>query len=261
MARKSRQYGKSGIYHIIIRGNNQQNIFLDDEDRNFILNRIEKFTSQLKIDVYAYCIMNNHVHLLIGNGNKNMSKFMLKLNTSYARKFNIKYERTGHVFQGRYLSKPIERDEELKIVLRYILKNPDKAKIAKYDNYIWNSFSEIKNYEQKFEKLDDKISRKKGIKIKSKIIIDLFGCRNSFLNYMNQTDNDNVMEYEGKIRFNDEHCREIIQKILELDNLENLKFIDIKDLKEKIHMIKNNGISINQISRITGISRKIIRLI
>ena len=127
MSRKKRLFVPSGIYHVIIRGNDRQNIFIDDEDRKLLINRIKKYSDELNIDIYAYCLMNNHVHMLIGEANDKMSRFMLKLNTSYARLFNIKYERTCHLFQGRYLSSPIESDESFRKIIRYILKNPEKA--------------------------------------------------------------------------------------------------------------------------------------
>ena len=77
--RKRRLRCESGIYHIILRGNNQQNIFDDYEDRYFFLSRLEKYSTSLNIDIYAYCLMGNHVHILIGKGNDLMSLHVNKL--------------------------------------------------------------------------------------------------------------------------------------------------------------------------------------
>ena len=82
MSRKPRQFVDSGIYHVILRGNNRQNLFIDETDRKFFIERLKKYSAELKIDVYAYCLMNNHVHILIGNGNDGMSLLIQKIANS-----------------------------------------------------------------------------------------------------------------------------------------------------------------------------------
>lgn len=141
MARKPRIIGASGVYHVILRGNDQQNLFYNDEDRIFFINRIRKYSKELKIQLYAYCLMSNHVHILLGNGNLNMSKFVKKLTCSYVYRFNKIYNRTGHLFQGRYKSEPVDTTEYFKTVYRYILQNPQKANICCFQKYKWSSFS------------------------------------------------------------------------------------------------------------------------
>ena len=121
MARKPRKKSESQIYHIILRGNNRQDIFYNDTDRLFMLSRIEKYSEQTNIEIYAYCLMDNHIHLLVGKANPNLSKFVQKLATSYAMYFNRKYDRCGHLFQGRFKSEPVETDEYFQTVFRYIL--------------------------------------------------------------------------------------------------------------------------------------------
>ena len=79
MSRKPRKYGDTGIYHVILRGNNKQNLFYDDNDRFFFINRLIKYVDKSGIDLYAYCLMGNHVHLLIGKGNYVMSDFIKRL--------------------------------------------------------------------------------------------------------------------------------------------------------------------------------------
>ena len=114
MARKPRLYGSSGTYHVILRGNNKQNLFNDDSDRKFFLCRLRKYSKELGVVVYAYCLMNNHVHILIGNASFNMSLLIQKLANSYVYYFNRKYERCGHLFQGRYKSEPVLDDAYLR---------------------------------------------------------------------------------------------------------------------------------------------------
>ncbi|MDY4832725.1 MAG: transposase, partial [Treponema sp.] len=81
MSRKPRKKSESQIYHVILRGNNRQSIFFNDADRFFIINRIQKYSEQTNIELYAYCLMDNHIHLLVGKANPNLSKFVQKLAT------------------------------------------------------------------------------------------------------------------------------------------------------------------------------------
>lgn len=262
MPRHKREYGQSGIYHIIIRGNDKQSIFLDDFDYKLMLTKIEKYSKELKIQVYAYCLLDNHVHLLIGNGNEYMSKFMLKLNTSYSRSFNIKYERTGHLFQGRYLSKPIEDDKTLKTVVRYILQNPEKIGLGNCDEYVWNSFQEIVSKEINGEDDNKDEAQKSERNICNKrFLFNVFCSEKEFISFVLQKNYDECMDYEGKTVLNDSHCRKIIIELLNIENPENLKRYDIEFIKEKIKILLEYGISQNQIARITGINRHIIRKI
>ena len=246
MSRKKRLFVPSGIYHVIIRGNDRQNIFIDDEDRKLLINRIKKYSDELNIDIYAYCLMNNHVHMLIGEANDKMSRFMLKLNTSYARLFNIKYERTGHLFQGRYLSSPIESDESFRKIIRYILKNPEKAGLGKYEEYIWSSFQEIiKEKENRITKTDKVISR--------------FGTVGNLIEYIQVRSDEEFMEYESNYRINDRNCYLLIKKKLKINDPGALKRLDGKILHKKLCLLKGLPVTLNQVARVTGISRGIIR--
>lgn len=239
MPRKRRIIGKTGIYHIIIRGNDQQNIFIDLADRRFLLKRLKKYSEQFGINIYSYCLMNNHVHLLIGNANPFISKFMQKLTTSYARSFNLKYERTGHLFQGRFLSKPIETDENFKTVFRYILQNPEKAGLNTGKNRLWTNFQDLRNNQN---------------------VISLFDNIQIMFKFLRESNNDRCMEYNDSNQISDSHCTRIILEIFNIDSIWNLKRMDKKLLLKKIKKLKTIGLSQNQIARITGINRKLIKI-
>lgn len=251
MGRNKRQYGTSGIYHVIIRGNNKQNIFLDNNDRMIILDKIYKFSSQLGISILAYCLMNNHVHLLIGNSHKNLSKFMLKLNTSYSHIFNYKYERTGHLFQGRFLSVPIENDLQVKIVFRYILHNTDNANLCSYNTYKWNSYTKnIGEYTNP--------NIQKGLKIS-----DFFTNKDEiirFLSIKKEEKNSFCIDYKGKKHINDSHCQTILISEFNIYYAHILQRLNHEKLKRILIKLRNSGASINQLSRISGLSRKQIQL-
>ena len=246
MARKPRLHGKTGIYHVILRGNNRQNLFNDDSDRKFFLAKLKKYSAELNIDVHAYCLMNNHVHLLIGKANERMSLLIQKIANSYVFYFNRKYDRCGHLFQGRFKSEPINDDVYYKTVYRYILQNCEKAKLGKVDQYRWNSFWVI---------------RKCSIKgfVDSEYARSLFGSRQALLDFVLQPENAKCMEYENKIVLSDDRAISLIKKIFRISSPYKLERLSMDDQVVKCGIMKKRGLSINQISRITGISRRIIR--
>lgn len=244
MSRHPRQLSKSGIYHVIIRGNNKQNIFLDDNDRKLFIKKMYYYAKQEEIKILAYCLLNNHVHILVGNATTTLSKFMLRLNTSYSRLFNIKYDRTGHLFQGRFLSTPIETNEKFKITIRYILKNSDKKNTGKYIDYKWSNYKNLteSSYSQ------------------NKFIFDIFHSKKEFINYISEKIIDINFDYDTNIRFSDKQALKLIKKLLKIDDPTKLLQYDKNTLVHKIKILKKHKLSQNQISRITGVSRKIIRL-
>lgn len=141
MPRVRREKCPNSIYHVIVRGNNREDIFRDYADRIAYLNRLKRYKEKFKIEIYAYCMMTNHVHLLIYDNGQDISKFMQGLSLSYAIYFNKKYDRCGHVFQGRFTSVMVKSDEYFIHVSKYIHLNPVKANIVEDAiQYNWSSF-------------------------------------------------------------------------------------------------------------------------
>lgn len=142
MARQSRLHSLTGVYHIMMRGNEKKDIFIDNEDKNKFLNVLfdKKIVSQYKL--YAYCLMNNHVHLILNECDEALDVCLKRINVSYAHYFNKKYSRVGHLFQDRFKSECIDSDEYLLSAIRYVHNNPVKAKISgKPDDYRWSSYN------------------------------------------------------------------------------------------------------------------------
>ncbi|WP_077369760.1 REP-associated tyrosine transposase [Anaerosalibacter sp. Marseille-P3206] len=139
--RMPRQKSQTYVYHIMVRGNEKKKIFLDDEDREKLLDIISLKSNNNEFCIYAYCLMDNHIHLIMKEISEDISTIMSKINTTYAFYFNKKYDRVGHVFQGRFKSEPIETEEYLLTAVRYVHNNPVKAKIVKKrEDYIWSSY-------------------------------------------------------------------------------------------------------------------------
>jgi len=245
MARKPRIINEKGIYHVILRGNNKQNLFHDDLDRKFFLNRLYKYSKELKIDIYCYCLMTNHVHILIGKAGMNMSLLIQKIANSYVYYFNRKYERSGHLFQGRFKSESITDEVYFKTVYRYIMHNCEKAHLGSYSEYKWNSYHNQKNKKEQFINLD--------------YVLSLFESQNALDSFLNLPATENCMEYENKIILSDTKAVQLILKLFGITTPYNFERLNIDDQKEKCHAMKEKGLSIAQISRITGICKSIIR--
>lgn len=148
MPRKARSAAASGTYHVIWRGMNKMQIFYQDADYIRFLTLLDSVQDN-DFEVLAYCLMGNHLHLLIKTKKQDselMGNKLRRLGIRYVGYFNHKYQREGSLFQGRYKSCPVESVSYLLRVLRYIHNNPVKAGIVKTpDEYLWSSFQDYFN--------------------------------------------------------------------------------------------------------------------
>lgn len=137
---KYRIHFPGAIYHVINRGNNKGNIFIDEKDYNVFLKLIRELKQEKDFSLYCYCLMPNHFHLLIEVNEEPLSKIMQSLLTSYAIYFNARHNRSGHLFQGRYKAIICDQEEYLLRLVRYIHLNPKRAHLVKdISEYKWSS--------------------------------------------------------------------------------------------------------------------------
>ena len=115
------------IYHITSRGNARERIFLEDADRLIFLEILGSVVKKYNWLCHAYCLMDNYYHALIETPDPNLSLGMRQLNGVYTQSFNRRQSRVGHVFQGRYKSILVQKDEHLLELCRYIVLNPVRA--------------------------------------------------------------------------------------------------------------------------------------
>ena len=130
MARKPRVQCPGALYHVIARGNQQQDVFLDEADYRRYLGLLDAYRKRYAFTIYAYVLMTNHVHLLIEQGETPLAKAMQGLGQSYTGYYNRKYKKSGHLFQGRYKAILCEKDAYLLELIRYIHLNPVAAGVA-----------------------------------------------------------------------------------------------------------------------------------
>ncbi|HWR45763.1 transposase [Sporomusa sp.] len=139
MARKPRIHYEKAIYHVIARGNNKDNIFLDIEDKYKYLDLLDKYKQKYNFELYAYVLMDNHIHLLICVSEIPLAKIMQGVQQTYTLHFNRKYQHVGHVFQQRYKAFLCNNDSYLLTLVCYIHQNPCRANLPAKIGYTWSS--------------------------------------------------------------------------------------------------------------------------
>lgn len=214
MPRKARRLIGSLFIHNMVQGINQEYIFQEDEDKIKYVSLMKKYYQKSNIVIIAYCIMDNHVHMLIyTNDIDNISKFMKELNSQYAMYYNRKHNRVGYVFRNRFDSKPIFTQKHILNCIKYIHMNPVKAnKVSKEQDYIFSSYNDYINKENF---------------INSKVLNFLFGSENNYLEKFFS------MKYE-KLNIEKEKAdlNEILNQFLKEQNT------DIKSLRKSSLLIK-----------------------
>ena len=243
MPRQARKKSGTGYLHIIVRGNNKQILFEDDEDHKYFIRKVGIFCREAGIRVNAFCMMENHVHLLVNDPQDQAGKMMHRLETAYSFYINGKYERVGHVFQGRFLSEPVENEAYLLTVFRYILNNPRKAGICPAEKYRWSSY---KAYFREKTALD--LGFVKAALPTGEIYKQFIGEEND----------DECLEHYSSEEA-DARALETIRYCLGVTSGTKLQEMGKKDRDIALRKLKEKGLSIRQIERLTGISRNIIQ--
>lgn len=140
MPRKNRTHFLDAIYHVMLRGNFRQEIFSNNADREYFFSLLEKATITFECKIHLFCLMTNHIHLVIEVKRIPLSKIMQTISSTYSRYYNKRLDRTGHLFQGRYLEKLIHNEQYLLVLCFYIHQNPIKAKmVSELNHYPWSS--------------------------------------------------------------------------------------------------------------------------
>lgn len=142
MPRRARFTIDDGIYHVMVRGNNQNRIFNDEQDFNFFLELLRKNKEKFNLKVYHYVLMNNHAHMIIKSPNgENLSGAMKRINVTYTRYYRKRYKGIGHFFQDRFKSFLIQNGKYLLECGRYVELNPIRAGIVGNPaDYKWSSY-------------------------------------------------------------------------------------------------------------------------
>jgi len=230
----------------MLRGINQQQIFEDSEDFSKFLQVLKDCKAISEFEIYAYCLMGNHIHLLIQEIKEPIEQIMKRIATRFVYWYNIKYQRVGHLFQDRFKSEPVEDDAYFLAVLRYIHQNPIKAGICKkpqdYQHSSYNEFLDI------------------SYLINRDFVFDMID-KEQFIVFNNEKTFDKCLDIEDNplIKVTDEQAQRIIEKYSKCKNVTEFQNLDITSRDKYLKKFKENGLSIRQISRLTGVSFNVVR--
>ena len=236
MSRLPRNYTNTPFFHVITQGIEKSYIFEKAEDIKYYVKIMYKIKEEHNINIIAYCIMNNHTHMLAETKSiEQLSKYMQRINTTYGKYYNKKYSRVGYVFRDRYKAEGIYSEKHLYNCIKYIYNNPVKAGICnKPEEYPYSNYKMMKT------KLEEKYK--------------------SIINYENNKEKYVFIDVDEK---NNVICNEILEKYLKENRT------DLKTIKQSKEMLKQlilffkdeNKISLRKIAEEIEISRETVRKI
>ena len=246
MPRKARQISRTNIYHIMLRGINRQNIFEDEIDYRLFLRILKDTKEKSGIRIHAYCLMSNHVHLLLETGEEPLGDTLKHITIRYAYWYNQRYQRIGHLFQDRYKSERVETEAYFLTVLRYIIQNPMKAGLeSKPGLYRWSSY----------------IAYRKGTGsvTDQETALGYFAGREELLAYLKETNDDQAMDdTEPRYGISDDQARAVMEEVCQCKSVPDFQRLDKVARLRHVQAMKKAGVSLRQLALMTGISKSTI---
>ena len=258
--RSARKLGESGFYHVVSKGEADQLLFFDDEDRQHYVDLLASARDEFSLRLHSYCVMNNHVHLLVeeeendaregsvpGVGKqpmRHLSLAMKQLNERYAEHFKRCSSRTGHVFKNRFWSEPIENEAYLLCCMRYIHANPAAAKICKASAYPWSSAR-------------DYLGRD-GI-TDTALFLDMLDGREGFINF-SRDEPPTARPFPGSRlagHLTLEEQRWVAEQVVG-DKLEHPSKQDPATREEVLKKLLACGLSVSEVTVLTGLSKSTV---
>ena len=251
VTRGAREVSESGFYHVVFRGNGRQELFFSEADRIVMVKLLERASRREGVRIVAWCLMGNHVHLLVRDESSRLSVFMHGLLTGYARYFNQKHGHVGHVFQERFSSFPINDDAYLLATLRYIHQNPERAGMCRAETYRWSSFGEYVGREDaRCPRITD-----------TEETLDLLGGAAAFRTLCATTPHPGLCVRCHESGMSDEEERVLAASILwdaGLGTLGEVKTLATGERTQALRLLLEGGFSIRQVERLTGLGRGVV---
>lgn len=251
MPRARRLKSETGIYHVVLRGVNKQTVFEDSQDNEMFLLTLNQYKDLSGYKLLVYCLMGNHAHLLMKTEGEDLGQCFKRIGASYVYWYNMKYCRVGHLFQDRYKSEVVESDHYLKAVIRYIHRNPLKAgMVNKLEDYPWSSYRD-------FLGLSDELY------VDRDYVLGLFNedrakAVDDFKAYNEIEGNERCLDVIERRRMSDEMAIQWIKKEFSVRSCKDIGNLDPEQKRACFQLLLDKGMSVLQISRVTGISRYVI---
>lgn len=263
VARQARKASETGIYHVMVRGINYQRIFEDEEDREKYLRLLQINRKRCGFALYGYCLMGNHAHLLmkeaarpsmmtirgedveVGPGEP-LDSVLKRIGVSYVMYFNRKYKRVGHLFQDRFRSEPVEDDAYLLMALRYIHRNPVKARMCAMPEEYHDS-----SYRAYLRGGEDGLTD-------TGFVLGIMP-RDQLKTFTEQENEDRFIDIESRdLPKTDEEVKAEMLKLSGCATASEFQKLEREKRETAFRGLYRQGVSIAQIGRITGYTRKTI---
>ena len=252
MPRIARKKSETNLYHVMLRAINRQDIFLDHEDRQRFINTLVRFKTKSGYKIYGYCLMTNHIHLLIQTGEEDIALVMKRINVSYVHWYNNKYERAGHLFQDRYKSEAVLDDAYFMTVLRYIHQNPLKAGLVlKLSEYAWSSYNDYLHGD--------------GNLVNVEYVLNLFHhnkqeALKNFIRFMNQKNDDRCLDdFEiSRKKWSADEVADLLYEICGIRDVNKISTFSKQKRDRVILDLRDRGLTIRKLAEITGLGRGVI---
>lgn len=247
MPRTARVISSTGIYHIILRSVNQQIIFEEESDYLKFLYILSDCKEKYDFDIYAYCLMSNHIHLILNDHNNKLSSIFQSLGTRFARWYNQKYQRFGHLFQDRFFSSPILDNSYFINALIYIHANPVKNNLCRYiTEYRWSS---ARAYFGSNDAL-----------VNTTYAYELAGSKSNLEALLSGGIDESIEILEDHkqsqpIYFSDETALDMFKKISKCNSPSDVQKLPKAVRNHLIRLLAEKNISYNQIARFCGITK------
>lgn len=250
MGRKRRILSNSGYYHIILRGINRQQIFLEKSDQDYFIGTVDHVFQDFESFVCAYALMGNHVHFLAFIPSTDISLLMQTLGSSFVRWYNKKYNRIGPLFQGRYFSSPIESKASFARVLRYILQNPYRAGLEESpgSTYTCSSFGAYLGQ-------NDRLTN-------TAPALEFFADHTALLDYLKTPATAReIMDCRRSCDIDDALIWKLFTEMGNVDNTADFQRLSTTSQRELLLAARSARISLTTLARLTGLSPKQIQRI
>ena len=247
MARSVRKRAESEVYHVMARGVGRQIIFEDDADRRFYLSVLRDELLARDADLIAWCLMDNHVHLLLRVRLEELSELMRALGSAYASFFNRRHDRVGHLFQDRFKSEPVDTDAYLLTAVRYIHQNPVAAGLSPTCDYRWSSYRAYLGLACE------------GVPTECDTVLEMLGGVDGFARFHQGLDETAACIDVGARRtLSQERVRQIADVALGGVRAEEVFSLPRPERNRALRALRDARLSVRQIERLTGVSRGVI---
>ena len=246
MARKAREKRPGAVYHVLMRGGEKKALLQTENDCAYFVSQVRKYREDSDLELFGFCLLPDHVHLLVRENSDDMGTFFRKLATSYACHYNLKRKRAGHVFQDRYRTQILDGDEAFVSALRAIHTEPVRLGLCeRAEDYPWSS-------------LGDYLGTAEDVLTDTVYALSL-STAETLASGQGRVEFDFLAEpvYERK-PLTDRQAEKIMKKVAHAKKLMALPVMSRKMRNAWLRRLRKEGMSVSQISRFTGLGRNIV---